>query len=1025
MQALILLVLGFILWVFIWSIVSVVRISSHSDSLERLRRELGELKDELERLRREARASTVPPPVPEAPVPVPVPVVAPAAVAAMVPPPVAPPEPPPPVPSLPAAAPMPAPVIQQDPMPEPPVLVVPSASTLPPPLPVAPRPVAPSRPEPAAPWINWELFMGVRLFAWLGGLAAFFGVALLVKLSFENNWFPPELRVALGFLTGVGLLAGGVRMSRKAYEVTSQTLCATGVLILYAVTYACHGVYHFAFFGAGPTFALMILITATAFLLAVRLGAQVVALLGLLGGFLTPILLSTGQDNPTGLFSYIALLDAGLLAVALYRGWYYMIALAAAGTLCLQVGWELRFFSASKMSVAFVVLTGFNLLFLGAAWLARRAEKAADWVTVSAGGLAICTFFQCFFFLGISGLGRDPGLLLATVLCADLVLLTLSVAYPQAARLHYLAGTLAFAWLGAWMLHFPQAELLYWALGSSLALALLHTGFPLLMLRLKPGEFPVSHSQYFAPLALLLVLVPILSLPAPPFALWCVLFLLDLIVIVVVALLGGVLALVGALLLSVLAVFVAIARVPVHEVLSDGGDFVLLAGLVALVFCGAAWLFLRRRAGESDAERVGESPFDAALLPHLPALSALMPFTLLVMVVLRLHPAQPHAVLGLAFLLSVLLTGFAKVFDAGRLLPVSLAAVAVLEWAWLGSCATASNAGSTLCWFLAFYGLFVVPPFVLGRAFASRLSPWIASAAAGPLTALLLHQLVGRYWPNDVMGLLPLAFAFPSLLGLLGALRRLPEGDPRRMDALSLFGGVTLLFITAVIPVQFDRQWITLGFALEGAALLWLFHRLPHPGLRLVGCGLLAAVFVRLALNPAVLSYQLRGDTPLLNWCLYAYGTSIAALLAGARLLAPPRDEVLGFNAPAWLNAFAGILGFLLLNLEIADYFGRPGSVLELHFLRGGFAQGMSYTIGWASYAFFLLVIGLWKDLSAVRRSAVVLLFVALLKLFLHDLATLGQIYRVVAFIAVAIIALLASFLYQRFLRSDSDKGSA
>ena len=61
----------------------------------------------------------------------------------------------------------------------------------------------------------------------------------------------------------------------------------------------------------------MALITTTAFLLAVRLNALVVAILGMLGGFLTPILLSTGQDNPLGLFGYIAILDAGLIVVAL------------------------------------------------------------------------------------------------------------------------------------------------------------------------------------------------------------------------------------------------------------------------------------------------------------------------------------------------------------------------------------------------------------------------------------------------------------------------------------------------------------------------------------------------------------------------------------------------------------------------------------------------------------------------------------------------------------------------------------
>src|SRR5207248_11656893 len=192
---------------------------------------------------------------------------------------------------------------------------------IPPPVP-EPKPIMPVEEvemETVAPpprSIDWEQFMGAKMFAWIGGFALFLGVAFFVNYSFEHNLIPPELRVAIGFLTGIALVIGGVALKRKENVVTAQTLCATGILILYAVTFACRSFYHFAFFGLIPTFALMTLITAAAFLLAVRMDALVVAILGIAGGFLTPVLLSTGQDNPLGLFGYIALLDIGLLAVA-------------------------------------------------------------------------------------------------------------------------------------------------------------------------------------------------------------------------------------------------------------------------------------------------------------------------------------------------------------------------------------------------------------------------------------------------------------------------------------------------------------------------------------------------------------------------------------------------------------------------------------------------------------------------------------------------------------------------------------
>src|SRR5438552_9894751 len=239
--------------------------------------------------------------------------------------------------------------------------------SVPPPIPerfvqaTVPQIAAPRRPP-----INWEQFMGAKLFAWIGGLALFLGVAFFVKYSFEHNLIPPELRVAIGFVVGVGLLIGGLLLKRKENAVTAQTLCATGVLVLYAVTFACRSYYHFSFFGLIPTFLLMTLITAVAFLLAVRVSAMLVAVLGIAGGFLTPVLLSTGQDYPLGLFGYVALLDVGLLALAQRQRWNVLPTLGAVGTALIQFAWVTTFFvpekyfAGNKVLVVMAVFAGFQ-----------------------------------------------------------------------------------------------------------------------------------------------------------------------------------------------------------------------------------------------------------------------------------------------------------------------------------------------------------------------------------------------------------------------------------------------------------------------------------------------------------------------------------------------------------------------------------------------------------------------------------------------------------------------------------------
>src|SRR5262249_46839732 len=145
-----------------------------------------------------------------------------------------------------------------------------------------------------------------------------------------------------------------------------------------------------------------------------------------------------------------------------------------------------------------------------------------------------------------------------------------------------------------------------------------------------------------------------------------------------------------------------------------------------------------------------------------------------------------------------------------------------------------------LLWYLAFMAIFLIFPFLFRKEFEERIVPWAVAALSGPAHFSIIYQLVKATWPNTIMGLLPAVFAGPPFIGLLLLLR---DQGPNRLALLAWFGGATLFFITLIFPIQFDRQWITIGWALEGAALLWLFHRVPHPGLRLVGVGLLCASF--------------------------------------------------------------------------------------------------------------------------------------------------------------------------------------
>jgi len=907
----------------------------------------------------------------------------------------------------------------------PPILPVATPSSAPPFIPPLPEepPVQPSRkPSPA---VNWEQFLGVKGFMWIGGLAFFFFVALAIKYSFEHNLISPELRMSAGFLTGLALLVGGAWLHRRQqYTVGAQTLCATGVVILYAVTFACRSIYHFEFFGPVPTFLLMTLITTTAFLLAARLNAMVVAILGMLGGFLTPILLSTGQDNPLGLFGYIAILDAGLIVVALNRRWDFLTALAAAGTVFMQIGWAGKFFETekyfegNKILVALAVLLGFNVLYLGAAWAAKRRDLANKWLSGSTLGLVAVALVFTAWFLSFPTLAQRPWLMFGFVFLINLVVTALVLLDEEIATAQPVTGLAVFGLLAAWTATSLNTDLLNAALAFYFIFAVVHSVFPVLMQRQRGLTTMLWGSQIFPPLALVLVLIPIFQLAQISFVVWPFVLLVDVLAIGLAVMLASLLPVLFVMVLTLAATGALIFKIPT-ELTGLPASFSLLGVFAVFFVVVSAWA-VRKLKPDLLARYINLN--EDALQPEslaalLPAFSSALPFLLLIMATLRLPLANPSPVFGLALLLIVLLLGVAKMFSQDWLPAVGLACITALECAWHFNRFDVTNPNLSptlpLTWYLLFLAVFALFPFLFLKKFGDRVVPWATAALAGLPQFLLIHRLVTVAYPNQVMGLLPTAFALPPLLSLVVVLKKIPE-HPARMTQLAWFGGVALFFITLIFPIQFDRQWITIGWALEGAALLWLFHRVPHPGLRLTGIGLLVAAFARLAFNPAVLEYQARSATPVLNWYLYAYGIVTICLFAGARLLAPPRNLVLKSNAPPLLAGLGTVLAFLLLNIEIADYFSPPGATLTFQF-SGNFARDMSYSIAWAMFALVLLVIGIVRKIPAARYSAIGLLGVTLIKLFFHDLTQLNQLYRIGAFFGVAVIAMLASFAYQHF----------
>jgi uncharacterized membrane protein len=671
--------------------------------------------------------------------------------------------------------------------PAPPKVAVPPplpAFLKPPPEVPAPAPVV-SQPSPSRA-INWESIFGVKLFAWVGGFALFLGVVFFVKYAFDNNLVTPLMRIIGGAIVGTLLVGISILPAVRRYRVPAQSVCATGLLILYADAYAAHSLY--GLIPLTTTMVLMWLLTALALLLATRLNAHSVAWLGVIGGFVTPVLLRATYSEPVALFAYVGVLDCGIVAVAALKRWNYLVLLAAIGSVLIEFNWLGELFGLASPEAARVVFLATEALFLAICIVRRAARSEENW---SAGAAALAGFATLVYCLVETVDHAGPGwqFLFPVLFLGNAGLIGVAAAARSGGKAQQLAAMIAFALVFSWLIE--------WA----------------------------AHDQMFG----------------------------------------------------------------------------------------------------------SERP---------------------------------------------------------------LAAIA---------------------WYVALFLLFAAVPYLCG---ADRVWTWFVGAVAGPLQFWFVYQLMLVRFPDHLNALLPTAFGLPAFAGLVYLMKSkrldLASADTR----LAIQGAAVLAFISLIFPVQFEREWITLGWAIEGLGLVFLYRLIPNPRLRAAALIVLCAAFVRLALNPAVLEYHPRTRVPIWNWYLYAYGLAAICFLAGARWFGPSRQKEYERRAPFLLYTLGGILLFLLMNIEIADYFSI-GPTLTFSF-QGDFARDMTYTIGWAIFAFALLVIGMWKNARSARIAAIVLLCAALAKLFLHDLDNLSQLYRIAAFVTVAVIAIVASFVYQRFLSPSS-----
>jgi uncharacterized membrane protein len=265
-----------------------------------------------------------------------------------------------------------------------------------------------------SPSQSLEMKLGTKWLNWVGIVMLLVGIGFFLKYAYDNAWIGPKGRLAIGTLLGIIALGLGERFRRRDWSILFQVLTGGGLAIFYLCVFFSFQVYHLA----DPTITMILAIgvTALAVVMAVAYDAVSIAILAVVGGFLSPVLLSTGTNHPYALFIYVAILDMVAIGAAYFRRWRALDLLCFIGTIVMYLGWHQRFYASNQMIPALVFTSLFYLMFLLIPTLyslVRRLPVTAEGlvIIILSALLSFISYYHILFrdyrsFMGFAVLGQ-------------------------------------------------------------------------------------------------------------------------------------------------------------------------------------------------------------------------------------------------------------------------------------------------------------------------------------------------------------------------------------------------------------------------------------------------------------------------------------------------------------------------------------------------------------------------------------------------------------------------------------------
>ena len=815
------------------------------------------------------------------------------------------------------------------------------------------------------------------------------------------------MRVILGTLAGLGCMVGSERWLRTRHELLASCLTGAGTALLHLTFWAAFARYELL--SAPVAGVLMTLVTVSCCVLATKRRSVAIAVYGLLGGFATPLLLSTGSDRPLALFGYLLMLDVALLVVARRRGWGWLALGSLGGTAIYQVAWISGRMGSDRVGFGAALCLVFGALFavLASDVLPTRLVRSDDDGDPDGRGFivtraaAVLLPFGLALYVGVSGIAAPLSFVAgyAAVLVVGALIVGRRAAMPW---LPLAASCAAFGVLVAWLMAHAVPGAQAWILAATLVgFATIH--HVALELRADSTDTRLAAGLWVLggiALSALAAALGAVDSVAPWLTTWVVLGLLGLRHASLIGRGGFVHAVAGTLGVAVVA-FVAAHASDLGTTLPSPGWMLAIVSSGAIAFSLASVPMHRGRRDAASA-------------------SALLALVLMFALPQLVVAAVPFA-LGATLLVVVLALGVVRSERAGWLVAGALALACIAAHRYLFEVAHAelSIGEATL---VAAVVILAGVPLLLSASGRDRLWSWRAPALAMPILFLPALGLHTERFGESGRSVLALAFAAVGVATLFGLRRRGPRDADQRRRARAWLGASTLGFVAAALPLALAAEWLTIGWALFAVALILLWRRVDHAGLKYLSIVVFGLVGVRL-LSFVELSHLRPRGWPLLDALTYTFLVPVgAALLAhhqlgrqGERLRRwePRLDEARSFVGPL-LAAFAVVASFAWLNLAVVRAFA-DGPVYELIVARDA-ARDLTLSVAWTLYAMLLLGVGMWRRAPGLRKLSLALLLMSCGKVFLHDLAHLEDLYRVMSLVGLALSLIGVSFVYKRFV---------